>query len=161
MTRACTNCPALGARRVKCVCAPAPLLCDACTDTHRCPAYATRTLADWHREHPREADLTAQVIAALNHLPGVLVWQAKKRGQGKATQEGHVLDVIGYAAPHAVFLALETKRTHPDSCRCESCKGQRAWAARLGAAGGIVLLGVRDVQRAVDGVRTALARRAA
>lgn len=145
------------ARKVKCACADARL-CETCTMVHRCPSLVNVDRKQWLREHAPEEELTTAVIAALLKLEQVrAVWQAKKRGGVRANDAaGRVPDILGYVEPGARMIAVETKRAHAASCKCESCEGQRKWGARLVAAGGVYLADVRSVGDAVERLRAAL-----
>jgi len=114
----------------------------------------------WKRANEPEQTLTTEVIEALNKLAGVEVWQARRRGGVQANDaRSGVPDVIGWSRHGGIFVAVETKRAHPDQHDCPSCNAQRDFGERLVADGGVYVGGVRNVQQAVDGVRMGLARR--
>lgn len=138
-------------------------LCDACIDTHRHPeldaiAMDPKRLAQWRAENAPEQRLTADVVDALNQVPGLFAWRTKLGRRGGNNEMSGVLDVSGVAAPDGRAFYVETKKVHPDACTCPSCVDQRDFAARVNGAGGVAVLGARTVSQAVDGVRMGLAR---
>lgn len=142
----CSRCPSKGKKQNY---SPEPM-CDAC--------YRAFLLAmprkEWLLLGKPESDLTSEVEDALNAVPGVVVWQAKKRGGVRAGQVAtRVPDLIGYCSPCGRTIAIETKCSHPATCKCESCEGQRAWGLRLMKAGGIYVSDCRSVADAVRAVR--------
>ena len=89
-----------------------------------------------------ETSLTHDVIAVLNALPGFLAWRSQA-GLAKGCGGGWVhlapagtADVVGLYGPHGVFFGVETKNTHRDACKCETCVAQRAWGETVVARGG-------------------------
>lgn len=120
------------------------------------PTLKRRALA----ERAPEETLTTQVIAALQStVPGL--WRRTKRRQGNRSSDDAdgVLDIEGIAAPDGIHCEVETKNDHRDGCACRPCASQRDRAEQVRGAGGVAVLGVRDVQAAVDGVRMELARK--
>jgi len=114
----------------------------------------------WKKEHAPEQALATAVVNALNMLPGVHVVAVDSGGaRQRNTQraEPGTADVLGWSSPDARFIAVETKCSHKAGCGCDSCSAQRAWGARLEAAGGVYVGNVRTVAEAVDGVRRGLA----
>jgi len=94
------------------------------------------------RKRNAETSLTRDVIAALNALPGFLAWRSqagmvKSRGGGWVhLAPAGTADVVGLYGPHGVFFAVETKATHQDACKCETCSAQRAWGEAVVTRGG-------------------------
>jgi hypothetical protein len=162
MIRGCAICQHSPAKKSVCC---GQRLCDGCLLAHPCPraaellAMAPDDVKRWKEENAPEEELTTQMIRALNVLAGVTVWRTKrKQGARKSDDLDGVLDIGGHAAPDGVAIYVEAKRNHKDGCVCASCESQRDFAARAVAAGCVVVLGVRTVQQAIDGVRMGLAR---
>ena len=117
------------------------------------------------RKRNPETSLTRDVIDALNLLPGFLVWRSqagavKSRGGGWVHMApAGTADVVGLYGPHGVFFGVETKNTHRDACKCETCVAQRAWGETVVARGGkymrarsvhAVLRALTEVPRGTD-----------
>jgi hypothetical protein len=165
VTRGCTICQRGPAKKSVCC---GQRLCDEHAESakaHRCPRAAELLAADpkrWRAANEPEQQLATALVERLNLVPGVHVTAIDSGGarqrNGQRPEPG-MSDIIGWAAPEGIFIGVETKNTHKDSCSCDSCAVQRAWGARLVAAGGVYVAGIRSVQAGVDGVRFALARR--
>jgi hypothetical protein len=162
MTHGCVICQRAPAKKSVCC---EQKLCEAHEIAHPCPrtaallAMTPDDVKRWKEENAPEEELTTQVLRALNLLAGVTVWRTKrKQGPRKSDDLDGVLDIGGHAAPEGIAIYVETKRTCKDGCACSSCTAQRLFAARAVGAGCVVVLGVRTVQQAIDGVRMELAR---
>lgn len=138
------------AKKVNCVCEPAPYLCHWCSDSHRCPSLANVDAKAWKKANAPEEALTTAVIADLNAtVAGLTCWRTKrKQGARASDQNDGVLDISGICAPDGIGVYVETKGKHKDGCGCDSCAAQRDFAARVNGAGGVAVLGVRDVMQA-------------
>jgi len=115
----------------------------------------------WRAANEPEQRLTTEVIDALNasgwvHAIRVDSGGARQRN-GQLAEPG-TPDVVAYAIGDGIFVGVETKKNHPDGCNCPHCKAQRAWGARLVAAGGVYVDGVRNVEQALGGVKLGLVR---
>lgn len=105
-----------------------------------------------------ETDLTREVLTALGLYPAVVVaWRSnsgavKVRGGYMTLAPKGTADVIGYFVGSARFFGVETKKSHPDSCSCPKCEGQRAWGAKLTSQGGLYVGRVRSVEDALLGL---------
>jgi len=166
MTRGCSiaNCQRRPARKAVCC---GQRLCEehaASVKAHACPKAAELLSVDprrWCAANAPEQRLATALVERLNVIPGIHVTAldcgGARQRNGQRPERG-MGDVIGWAAPDGIFLALETKNSHQDGCGCDSCITQRAWGARLVAAGGVYVGGVRSVDQGIDGVRMGLAR---
>lgn len=150
----CEECPRPG-RKVKCCSAR---LCDVCSELHAHPELLTVDVRAWKKANAPEEDMTPSVIAALKTLPEIAkVWQAKKRGGVRASKTAlHVPDVLAYTRNGAKLIGVELKGSHPESCKCDSCEGQRKWGADLVADHGYFVGNIRSAAEALEAVRKVL-----
>lgn len=172
MTRGCSipSCQRTPAKKAVCC---GMKLCETHAETaaaHSCPRAAElrriaadpKLLREWRAQNAPEQQLATALVERLNLISGVHVTAIDSGGarqrNGQRPEPG-MSDVIGWAAPEGIFIGVETKNTHKDDCGCDSCTAQRAWGARLRAAGGVYVDRVRSVNQGVDGVRFGLARR--
>ncbi len=164
MTRGCSICQRAPAKKATCC---GQRLCADHETSHDCPRAAelTAIASDpkrrraWLAERKHEDALTTDVIDALNKVPGVRVRRTKRRQGARSSDDlDGVLDVAGHAAPDGIAIYVEMKKDHADGCGCPSCAGQRDFGKQAAAAGCVVVLNVRSVAAAVDGVRMGLAR---
>lgn len=162
MTRGCAICQRAPAKKAVCC---SQKLCEEHTMDHPCPraaellAMTPQDVKRWKEENAPEEALATQVLAELNKLPGVTMWRTKRRqGARRSDDLDGVLDLGGHAAPDGIAVYVELKRDHKDDCGCRSCASQRDFAARAQGAGCVVVLGVRSLRQAVDGVKMGLAR---
>ena len=105
------------------------------------------------------------MLATLGTSPLCRIWR-QNSGKARALKgDGFVQLAPRGAADYSGLLCdgrrleIETKATHTDTCSCESCAGQRHWAAMIRRFGGVYLR-VRSGAEALAAVEAEVAQAA-
>lgn len=109
-------------------------------------------------------DLIPAVLTALAHMPEVFAFSVKaeaRKGQRRIVPKG-TADILGVVCCRVVFapevsaygrgLAIETKASHRDACKCDSCVAQRDFRTDWESRGGLYLK-VRTVEEVIVAIR--------
>lgn len=123
------------------------------------------------RRRTENNELIPAVLAALAHMPEVFAFPVRLGVRGKLRVKvvpRGTPDILGLwrggcqqlSAFGSVLcggsigrgLAIETKASHSDSCKCDSCAAQRAFRIDWESRGGLYLK-IRSVEQVVQAIR--------
>jgi hypothetical protein len=151
-------CGVNGARKVTCVCEPPVYLCMDCALKHRCPSLSGDVSARKSavRKEGERASVMKPLKEALEEL-GFIVYRMQS-GTGVKRMAGHPAGTPDLLVLPSLMVfvswrvaVVEGKGTHPDGCKCPSCKAQRETREDLEGRG-VKYVFARSVAEGLDGL---------